>query len=149
MADLHELYQSIILDHHKNPRNYGVIAAPTHRAEGYNPLCGDKVELFLCVNNERIESIQFEAACCAICKASASMMTELLEGKTISESAILLQRVDERLDSSVPEKEVTSIYSDSSPCDLDALLGVRAFKSRIRCAELPWRTYESALESPM
>jgi len=80
--DLHDLYQDIILDHNKRPRHYGALADYTHTAEGYNPICGDKLTIFLVLKEDRIEAVQFEAACCAICKASASMMAEVLIGKT-------------------------------------------------------------------
>ena len=82
--DLNDLYQGIILDHNKRPRHYGALAYATHVAEGYNPLCGDRIEVFLQLSGDQIEAIQFECASCAICKASASIMAEALVGKSIS-----------------------------------------------------------------
>ena len=84
--ELHDLYQEIILDHNKRPRNYGALAHATHSAEGYNPLCGDKIEVFLRIDDDRIADIRFECASCAICKASASIMTVALDGKSLDEA---------------------------------------------------------------
>lgn len=140
MSDpLHELYQDIILDHNKRPRHYGVLAGHTHTAEGYNPLCGDKIDVFLKVVDERIEAIQFEAASCAICKASASMMVDALQGKTLAEAMQADHRVNEIL---ATETEVDLVMDG----EFAALAGVRKFPARIKCASLPWRTYEAALK---
>ncbi|CAA6689828.1 MULTISPECIES: Fe-S cluster assembly sulfur transfer protein SufU [unclassified Lentimonas] len=137
--DLHDLYQDIILDHNKRPRHYGVLADYTHTAEGYNPICGDKLTVYLIVKDERIVALQFEAACCAICKSSASMMTEALLGKTLDEAAVMEQRVAELLS--------TDIEVDLSvDGEIAALAGVRKFPARIKCATLPWHTYQSALK---
>ena len=136
--DLHSLYQDIILDHNKRPRHYGVLADYTHTAEGYNPICGDKLTVYLVIQDERIEAVQFEAACCAICKSSASMMTEALTGKTLDEAAAMERRVAELLS--------TDIEVDLSvDGEIAALAGVRKFPARIKCATLPWKTYQSAL----
>jgi nitrogen fixation NifU-like protein len=95
--DLHDLYQDIILDHNKRPRHFGALADYTHTAEGYNPLCGDKMDIYLILKDDWIEAVQFEAACCAICKSSASMMTETLTGKTLAEAEAAFKRVGELL----------------------------------------------------
>ncbi len=137
--ELHDLYQDIILDHNKRPRHYGSLAEYTHSAEGYNPICGDKLTVFLVVKDARIEAIQFEAACCAICKSSASMMTEALAGKSLEEAAAIEQRVAELLS--------TEIEVDLSvDGEIAALGGVRKFPARIKCATLPWKTTRSALK---
>lgn len=136
--DLHDLYQDIILDHNRRPRHYGVLASYTHTAEGYNPLCGDKLNVFLQLNGDTIEAIQFEAAACAICKASASMMTEVLIGKTLAEAKQLDSRVTEVLTQEVQ----TDLDADGA---VAALAGVRKFPARIKCATLPWHTFEAAL----
>ncbi|HBR93064.1 MAG TPA: SUF system NifU family Fe-S cluster assembly protein [Opitutae bacterium] len=138
--DLHDLYQSIILDHNKRPRHYGVLAEATHHAEGYNPLCGDKITVFLRIVDDRIEAIQFEAACCAICKASASMMADALQGQSLSEGESLREGVSRILDPSTDE----SPSLDTSG-ELASLAGVRQFPARIKCATLPWHTYQAAL----
>ena len=137
--DLHDLYQDIILDHNKRPRHYGALADYTHTAEGYNPICGDKITVYLVVRDGRIEAVQFEAACCAICKSSASIMTEALLGKSLQEAAAMQQRVTELLS--------TDIEVDLSvDGEVAALAGVRKFPSRIKCATLPWHTYQTALK---
>jgi nitrogen fixation NifU-like protein len=138
--DLHELYQDIILDHNKRPRHYGVLADYTHRAEGYNPLCGDKMDVFLIVKDGRIEAVQFEAACCAICKASASMMTDTLTGKTLEEAEAAFARVGEMLSGELELEADLSVDGE-----IAALAGVRKFPARIKCATLPWHTYGAAL----
>jgi nitrogen fixation NifU-like protein len=140
MPDLDELYQSIILDHNKRPRHYGALADATHQAEGYNPLCGDKVQVYLKIRESRIEAIQFESASCAICKASASMMAQELEGKTLQEAAALQGRVQTLL---VEECKVADENDE-----LFALQGVRRFPARVKCATLPWHTCLDAYESP-
>lgn len=138
--ELHELYQDIILSHNKRPRNYGVLQPHSHEAEGYNPLCGDTIEVYLQIEDGRISGIQFEAAGCAISKASASIMTEQLKGKTIAQTDALFDRVHEILDpasGTKPDLETSG--------DLAALAGVRKFPARIKCASLPWHTFRAAL----
>jgi nitrogen fixation NifU-like protein len=137
--DLHDLYQAIILDHNKRPRHYGALADATHRAEGYNPLCGDKIEVFLKVTADRIEAIQFEAASCAICKASASMMTQALTGQRLSDCSSIYAAATRIL------KTDTDAPSLDKEGELAALAGVRKFPARVKCATLPWHTYQAAL----
>ena len=140
--DLHDLYQDIILDHNKRPRHYGALADYTHTAEGYNPICGDKLTIFLVLKEDRIEAVQFEAACCAICKASASMMAEVLIGKTLVEAEAAFKRVGELLSSELNLEADLSVDGE-----IAALAGVRKFAARIKCATLPWHTYVAALKS--
>jgi len=140
--DLHDLYQDIILDHNKRPRHYGALADYTHTAEGYNPICGDKLTIFLVLKEDRIEAVQFEAACCAICKASASMMAEVLIGKTLVEAEAAFKRVGELLSSELNLEADLSVDGE-----IAALAGVRKFAARIKCATLPWHTYIAALKS--
>jgi len=139
MPDLDELYQAIILDHNKRPRHYGALADATHQADGYNPLCGDKIQVYLKIHDNRIEAIRFEAASCAICKASASMMTQELEGKTMEEAAKRQERVQLLLSEEVDCSDLDS--------DLVSLQGVRKFPARIKCATLPWHTCEDAVKA--
>jgi nitrogen fixation NifU-like protein len=141
VSDLHDLYQGIILDHNKRPRHYGALTDFTHSAEGYNPLCGDKMEIYLIVKEGRIECLQFEAACCAICKAAASIMMETFTGKTIAEAEAGLARVSELLTSDLEIEADLSVDGE-----IAALAGVRKFPARIKCATLPWHTYEAALK---
>ena len=137
--DLNDLYQGIILDHNKRPRHYGALANATHVAEGYNPLCGDRIEVFLQLSGDQIEAIQFECASCAICKASASIMAEALVGQSIS------------IGDSLKESLISIIKTDTEIVTLDvqgeivALSGIRNFPARIKCAILPWHTYQAAL----
>ena len=138
--DLHELYQDIILSHNKRPRNYGVLHPHSHEAEGYNPLCGDKIEVYLQIEGDRIAGIRFEAAGCAISKASASIMTEQLKGKTLAEADALFDKVHEILD---PASDAQPDLETAG--DLAALAGVRKFPARIKCASLPWYTFRAAL----
>ena len=138
MPELDELYQAIILDHNKRPRHYGALADATHQAEGYNPLCGDKVQVYLKIHDKRIEAIQFEAASCAICKASASMMAQALSGRTLGEAAKLQDKVRLLLSEEAEAGEAAG--------DLISLQGVRQFPARIKCATLPWHTCRDAME---
>ena len=137
--DLNDLYQAIILDHNKRPRHYGVLTNATHVAEGYNPLCGDRIEVFLQLSGDQIEAIQFECASCAICKASASIMAQALVGQSIS------------VGESIQEYVIRIIKTDTKISTIDvrgeivALSGVRNFPARIKCATLPWHTYQAAL----
>jgi nitrogen fixation NifU-like protein len=136
--ELHDLYQEIILDHNKRPRHYGALAHATHSAEGYNPLCGDKIEVFLRIDDDRIADIRFECASCAICKASASIMTVALDGKSLDEAESTRSEVERIL---TTDTEVTL----DTQGELAALAGVRKFPARIKCATLPWHTYQAAL----
>ena len=139
--DLHDLYQDIILDHNKRPRHYGALADYTHTAVGYNPICGDKLTIFLVLNGDHIEAVQFEAACCAICKSSASMMTEVLTGKTLAEAEAAFKRVADLLSTELNLEADLSVDGE-----IAALAGVRKFPARIKCATLPWHTYIAALK---
>ena len=139
--DLHDLYQDIILDHNKRPRHYGALADYTHTAEGYNPICGDKLTIFLVLNGDHIEAVQFESACCAICKSSASMMTEVLTGKTLAEAEVAFKRVADLLSTELNLEADLSVDGE-----IAALAGVRKFAARIKCATLPWHTYFAALK---
>ena len=137
--DLNDLYQGIILDHNKRPRHYGALANATHVAEGYNPLCGDRIEVFLQLSGDQIEAIQFECASCAICKASASIMAEALVGKSISFGESIQESVSRIL------KTDTETVTFDVQGEVAALSGVRNFPARIKCATLPWHTYQAAL----
>jgi nitrogen fixation protein NifU and related proteins len=133
---LHNLYQSIIRDHNKQPRNYGKPDACTHFAEGYNPLCGDKVTVFLTMEESQIKQICFESASCAICKASASIMSVLLKDKSQKEAAEVSDRVRELL-----SMDHDALIDPAINEELAALAGVRKFPTRVKCALLPWETF--------
>ena len=137
--DLNDLYQEIILDHNKRPRHYGALANATHVAEGYNPLCGDRIEVFLKLSGDLIETIQFECASCAICKASASIMAESLVGQSLLEVESIQNSVSRIM------KTDTKISFHDIQGEIVALSGVRNFPARIKCATLPWHTSQAAL----
>jgi len=137
--DLNDLYQAIILDHNKRPRHYGVLTNATHVAEGYNPLCGDRIEVFLQLSGDQIEAIQFGCASCAICKASASIMAQALVGQSISVGESIQEYVSRII------KTDTKISTIDVRGEIVALSGVRNFPARIKCATLPWHTYQAAL----
>ncbi|MFP4157195.1 MAG: Fe-S cluster assembly sulfur transfer protein SufU [Opitutales bacterium] len=144
MSDLEELYQAIILDHNKRPRHCGVLAEATHQAEALNPTCGDRVQVFLKLDGDRVESAQFVAASCAICQASASMMCVAITGKRVDEAAVVFRGVRELLDG-----EADTVSGGEG--ELCALAGVRKFPARLKCAWLPWQAAKqayAALEKP-
>ena len=139
MSDLTDLYQEIILDHNKRPRNFRAIEGCTCAAEGHNPLCGDEVKVFVQVDGDTLSDVAFQGQGCAISRASASMMTGKTQGRTVAEAKSLSSRVRDMLlgASSEPPPELG---------DLAALSGVRKFPARIKCAMLPWHTLEAALD---
>ena len=141
MDELRELYQQVILDHNRDPKNYGEIEC-NHQAEGYNPLCGDKVKVYLQVEDDRVVDLRFEAAGCAISKASASLMTVALKGKSITEAYMLMGEFIRMI----------TIESEKPPDQdrmgsLVVLAGVREFPSRVKCAGLAWHTFKAALKN--
>jgi nitrogen fixation NifU-like protein len=141
MDELRELYQEVILDHNKNPRNFRKLEDANRTSEGYNPLCGDQVRVYLRLKDDVIEDISFEGSGCAISKASASIMTTVLKGKTKEEAEALFERF---------HKLVTTPMDQSvDTADLGKLVvfaGVREFPVRVKCASLPWHTVHAALE---
>jgi nitrogen fixation NifU-like protein len=139
MSDLNDLYQEVILDHNRRPRNFCVLADATHQAEGYNPLCGDRLNVFLKLEGGVIADIGFQGSGCAISKASASLMTDSLKGRPIEEARALFARFH-RMVTTPPDVEVEDMGK------LSALAGVREFPVRIKCASLAWHTLKAALE---
>lgn len=136
---LNELYQAIILDHNRHPHNCRVIENCTHQAEGYNPLCGDEVKVYVLVQDGKIADIAFTGQGCAISRASASLMTERLKGKTIEGAQAECALVQQLLTESSP------VPTDLDHLgDLAALAGVRQFPARIKCATLAWHALESS-----
>ncbi len=140
MASVEDLYQEIILEHNKHPRNLGPLEDATNLAEGHNPLCGDELEVQLVVTDDRVKRVCFQAQGCAISRASASMMTELVEGKPLSECVELAEQVVAKL------KGEAAAAPEAFGNDLDALLGVRKFPARIKCATLAWHALLAALQ---
>jgi nitrogen fixation protein NifU and related proteins len=140
MSDLRELYQEVILDHHKKPRNFRKLEGARH-VEGYNPLCGDKVTVFVQLEGDVVRDVSFQGSGCAISTASASMMTESLKGKTRAEAEALFQSFHALLTGKVP--------ADGGRPELGKLevfSGVREFPVRVKCATLAWHTFHAALE---
>ena len=138
MSELADLYQEIILDHNKRPRNYREMPECTCQAEGLNPLCGDEVKVFVRVENDQLSDVAFQGQGCAISRASASMMTGKTKGRSTEEARALSSRVRDMLVG--PEVEPARELGD-----LAALSGVRKFPARIKCAMLPGHTLEAAL----
>jgi len=140
VSDLSELYQEVILDHNRRPRNFGVLDDATNAANGHNPLCGDRLRIFLKLEGDRIADVRFEGSGCAISKASASLMTDEIKGKTLAEVDALFERVHRMLTTSVDQDVDVSEVGK-----LAVLSGVREFPVRVKCASLPWHTLKSAL----
>jgi nitrogen fixation protein NifU and related proteins len=139
MSDFSDLYQDLILDHQKNPRNFGDLAGANHHADGFNPLCGDKIALDLKVDDQNvIQDIRFTGSGCAISKASASMMTMALKGKKAEEAEKIFHQFHDMVMGKV----------EKVPADLGKLkvfAGVREYPARVKCASLAWHTMEAAL----
>jgi nitrogen fixation protein NifU and related proteins len=141
MADLRDLYQEVILEHSKAPRNYREVKMADRKAEGYNPLCGDRFIVYLQMEGDRIQDIAFQGSGCAISKASASMMTQSLKGKTRSEA----ERLFERFHQVVTGRAAPN--GDSAELGkLAVFSGVSEFPTRVKCAILAWHTLQAALE---
>lgn len=139
---LKELYQEVILDHSRHPRHYGALEDASHKAEGYNPLCGDRVTVFLKLSEDgRINEITFEGKGCAISQASASMMVDLLKGRTKAEADKLMEGFLH-----VVRGEAVSTLSEDDREALDVMGGISEFPMRVKCATLAWHTYRNALE---
>lgn len=142
MSDLRELYQEVIFDHNRNPRNFGKLDMANRHAEGFNPLCGDQLSLHMLVGDDGvIEDIRFEGHGCAISKASASIMTETLKGKTLVEAHAYFDSFhamatgDTEIDADLPDVE-----------KLEVLSGVRSYPARVKCATLAWHTARAAID---
>ena len=139
MNELQELYQQVIIDHNHNPRNFHEIEHPSHSAKGHNPLCGDKIDVFLIVKNDVIVEVGFTGSGCAISKASSSLMTEALTGKTIADAEKLFESVHDMIINGKTDVEDIG--------KLAVLSGVHKFPARVKCAILPWHTLKNALEN--
>jgi nitrogen fixation NifU-like protein len=139
--ELRDLYQEMLLDHHKRPRNFGKLPGANRRAEGYNPLCGDKVTIYVLLEGGSVKDVSFDGSGCAICTASASLMTELLKGKTEKEAEALFGKFHD-LVTSEPDAEIDA----EDLGKLAIFSGVREFPLRIKCATLAWHTLRAALQ---
>jgi len=139
MSDLSDLYQEVILDHNKRPRNFHVIDSASHQAEGFNPLCGDRLHLYLKVEDDVVTDVGFQGSGCAISKASASIMTDSVKGRPVAEVQDLFRRFHTMV-TTPPDQVVEDMGK------LSALAGVREFPVRVKCASLAWHTLKAALE---
>ena len=138
MSELRDLYQSVILDHYKKPRNYGALEDATASAEGVNPLCGDHITVRVRVREGAIDAVTFEGNGCAISKASASLMTEIVGGRAIAEAEEIFERFHELVtgETGAPDEALGK---------LEVLSGVREFPARVKCATLAWHALRAAL----
>ncbi len=139
--ELRELYQQVILDHNKSPRNFRVIEHANHYAEGYNPLCGDRIDVFLDVEEGVVKDISFQGSGCAISKASASLMSSMVKGKPVEEAEKLFEKFRDLI--------TGKLNGDPDPEELGKLAvfaGVRDFPARVKCASLAWHTMINALK---
>ena len=138
MSELSDLYQEVILDHNRRPRNFRAIDGASRQQEGYNPLCGDRLTLYVTLEGDRIADVAFQGSGCAISKASASLMTESLKGKTVTEARALFEKFHAMVTSS-PDTEAEDLGK------LSVLSGVREYPTRIKCASLAWHTLKAAV----
>ncbi len=138
MSELSDLYQEVILDHNRRPRNFRVVERASRTREGYNPLCGDRLTLYVTLDGDRIADVAFQGSGCAISKASASLMTEALKGKTIVDARALFERFHNMVTSS-PDSPAPDLGK------LSVLAGVREFPTRVKCASLAWHTLKAAV----
>lgn len=140
MSDMRDLYQEFILDHHKKPRNYGKLEGANRESEGYNPLCGDRVTIYLAIEDGVIKEVMWEGSGCAICTASASVMTEVLKGKSVESAEELFGKFHDLVTGDPCETPSTEGLGK-----LAVFFGVREFPVRVKCATLPWHTLQAAL----
>jgi nitrogen fixation protein NifU and related proteins len=143
--DLRELYQDIILDHGRHPRNFRAMEQPTHFAHGHNPLCGDRVTIFLKLDGDRVRDVSFEGRGCAISTASSSLMTEVLKGKTLAEAEALFATFHAKVTGGAAPDMPESLEDDLDR--LEPLTGVKTFPTRVKCATLAWHAFEAAVKS--
>ncbi len=143
MSDLRDLYQELIIDHGRKPRNFGSLPLANHIKEGFNPLCGDKLFVYLKTQNNILEDLKFEGSGCAISVASASLMTEAMKGKTAEQAKELFRQFHAMV---MGELEAEALQDLGK---LKALAGVSEFPARVKCASLCWHTLMAALESPV
>lgn len=142
MSELSELYQQVILDHNKKPRNFRKLEAANHSAEGFNPLCGDQLTVYLNLEDDAVKEISFEGSGCAISKAAASMMTQAVKGKSKQEAEELFTEFHSMVTGELDEE-----LEANSLGNLVIFAGVRDFPVRVKCASLPWHTMHAALNN--
>ena len=142
MSELQELYQEVILDHKRNPRNFRKLEGVKHSAQGYNPFCGDEITLYLKIEDDKVADVGFQGTGCAISTASASMMTQSIKGMSLEE----VERIFHKFHDMVTRPPGSDFESDELG-DLEILSGVTEFPTRVKCASLSWHTLHAALAS--
>ncbi|HEV2828228.1 MAG TPA: SUF system NifU family Fe-S cluster assembly protein [Pyrinomonadaceae bacterium] len=142
MSELSELYQQVILDHNKKPRNFRKLETANHSAEGFNPLCGDQLTVYLSLEGDAVNEITFEGSGCAISKAAASMMTQAVKGKTKQQAEQLFSEFHGMVTGELDEENTANSLGN-----LKIFSGVREFPVRVKCASLPWHTMHAALNN--
>jgi nitrogen fixation protein NifU and related proteins len=142
MSELSDLYQEVILDHNKNPRNYREIENADKTADGHNPLCGDQLKVYLSMEDDQVTDVAFVGSGCAISKASASMMTQAVKGKNREEAEILFDEFHRMVRGELDEEA-----EDNHLGKLKIFAGVREFPARVKCASLSWHTMKAALDN--
>ena len=142
MSELSELYQQVILDHNKKPRNFHKLEPATHSAEGYNPLCGDHLNVYVNLEGDEVKEIAFEGSGCAISKAAASMMTQAVKGKSKEDAEQLFNEFHSMVTGELDEES-----QENNLGNLKIFAGVRDFPVRVKCATLPWHTMRAALNN--
>ena len=142
MSELSELYQQVILDHNKKPRNFRKLESANHSAEGFNPLCGDQLTVYLNLEDDAVKEISFEGSGCAISKAAASMMTQAVKGKSKQEAEQLFTEFHGMVTGELDEENTSNGLGN-----LKIFSGVREFPVRVKCASLPWHTMHAALNN--
>lgn len=143
VSDLRDLYQEVILDHNKRPRNFGALDDASRTAEGHNPLCGDRLTLYVKLDGDRLIDVRFSGSGCAISKASASMMTDAIKGRTVAEVDALFDAFHQMVTS-----EPGGAIEAERLGKLAVFAGVAEFPTRVKCASLPWHTLRTALRDP-
>ncbi len=142
MSELNDLYQEVILDHNKNPRNFREITTANYKADGNNPLCGDALRVYVEMEDERVKDIAFKGSGCAISKASASMMTQVVKGKTKAEAETIFDEFHRMVLGEMDEET-----EENNLGKLKIFAGVREFPARVKCASLSWHTLHAALNN--
>jgi nitrogen fixation protein NifU and related proteins len=148
MAGLEDLYREIILDHYRSPRNRGELDPPAIMAEGFNPLCGDEIKVFLMVEGDKVEDIRISGQGCSISQSSASMMSQAVKGKTVNEARAVIRAFKAMMTPPDPEHDADHDHEEPQVKlgDLEALSGVQKFPVRIKCATLAWNTLTQAMD---
>jgi nitrogen fixation protein NifU and related proteins len=146
MAGLEDLYREIILDHYRSPRNRGELDPPAIMAEGFNPLCGDEIKVFLMVEDNKVKDIRISGQGCSISQSSASMMSQAVKGKTVDEARAVIRAFKAMMTPPDPEHDHDHDEPQVKLGDLEALSGVQKFPVRIKCATLAWNTLTQAID---